>query len=319
MSDTTGQPSPIKLIELLVGLVSSCLTTAIGQIGAILVALVGLAGVIYTINPPTTETATPTAIPATATLAVVVAVNPTATFDPPTATATATPSPTLLPTETQVILPTATSTATIEPTPTLTPVILGQDWQSDCISREWRVYSANRLLEQPAAACWPQPVDSAFSTFGGVFQIFKTGSTGSAYYGGVLTDLPQKSDIRFTFRLNLATLSATELWFMILPDNDPLANGIKFGVVPGNTQPGKMKFDFNGPGFDFRTDFLPAVNGDYVVHLQLGNGDVRIKINSVSFGPFPVSFANRKFFIGYRSLPGPSYWIDTVITNFSIQ
>jgi|GEM_PF-5400938 hypothetical protein len=272
---------------------------------AILVAIITAVATLYTggvIGPKA-----PTPIPPT--------LMPSSTFVPTLLPATATVTPSPFSTE---ILPIATengATATLSPT----PIALGQDWLNDCISTKWQVYAAEGLVGKPGTDCWLQPVADSISTSNGSLQIFHTGFVKTALYRGLLANLPAKSEIRFTLRVNQSTLSETELWFMILPEDDPLVSGIKFSTVVANPQKGKMQFDFKTGSSAFRTQYLPENNGVYKIVIQIDNGNARISINSVSFGPYPIAFVDRKLFIGYRPLPAPSFWIDAVFTDFSIE
>lgn len=324
MSKTSKSSDAQKIPEIIFMGCFSLLGTTVGQIGTIIVAVITVWGGLcasgitcpppaapaptisptvsapssQTVEPPSTHTSTPVSaiLTSTATL------QPTRTF---------TPSVTSPPKASETPIPTLVSTAL--------PLNPGEDWKNDCISSVWSVFSKDRLLEKPESNCWPQPVNGAFSTYNKNFQVFGSGSTSTAYYSGIIIDLPTPAEIRFRLRLNQITTSEAELWFMILSANDPYAEGIKIGSASRSIQPGKMKFDFIAPGVNFRTDFLPTLNSDYLFTIEVASGNVRVTINSASYGPFPISFMNRKFFIGYRPLSAASYWIDATILDFQLD
>lgn len=275
-------------------------------IAVVIVALINLVPVYF---PPATPTPTITA-------------SASSTPTDGTSLPTIRPTPTLTPSETPAP-PTSTPTQTDTPTPThtstptATPVILGQDWQKDCISRNWLAFDlSNTLLPEPNQPCWNQPLMGAFFTDDGALQIFGESHVSTASYSGLLAPLPHKSSVSFV--IDPANLVNAEFWVMVLPDKDPRVKGVKLYTVVEDQKPKEMVFKLVNGSKMGQTDPIPEITRGYEIILAIDNGGVKIWVNGAGFGPYQLPFGDRYLFIGYRPLSAPSYQIRMSILDFVI-
>ncbi len=285
------------------------------QIGGIIAAFItGIFGVIVALIENPAPTPLPTSQPFTQTAP------PTLTVPPQTSTPspvppTLTPTPSLTPEISAAVLAPSPS-ATFAPS--LTPVVLGQDWLADCISREWMLFEIGTLF-QPGEkqACWGQPVASAFSTSGGALRIFRQGYTATAYLSGFLLPLPQRGTVSFSLRPT--NFEKAEFWVMLLPALDPSRSGVKLQTIVDNQQRDKLQFRTEYGTHETKSAYIPEDMDIYRITLFLDYGEVKVWVNSTSLGAFPLSFSERYLFLGYRALPAKRYEIDTRLENFSVQ
>ncbi len=283
---------------------------------AIVVAVIGFVGTLTTalLNPGliqildvkrTTETQ-PVVISTSTSTSTLPAPSATFTFiSSPFASATFSPSPVILASKT------FTSTA-IPPTATIHPTsVPGEDWEGCIDLTTWTPYLADEKFSSSGycaqLAHWGITAQDGYL----VFNTIESTSTAKEY--GIITSLPLRAEIELS--INIKELKNGEVWVGVLDGDKPnKLSGFAFVIQPNSSM------DFRGisPTYDIvaNTSFT-GVTDKFPVKIVLDAGQISVSVDDTRLVyDYPISFTNRKLFIGYRLLPSSN--IKAVVYNLRI-
>ena len=240
----------------------------------------------------------------------------TSTLPTPSATFTFLPSPFVSATfsPSPVALASKTSTVTaLPPTATVHPTsVPGDDWDRDCID----LTTWTPLLEGGEVATtrdcvqltpWGITAQDGYL----IFNTLKTTSTAEEY--GIITSLPLKADIELSIDIN--DLANSEVWIGILDGDKPdRLSGFAFVIQPNRSM------DFRGlsPAYDIVANaHFSGIKDTFPVKIILDAGQISVFVDKAGLvHNRPISFPNRKLFIGYRLLPNNE--INVSVYNLQI-
>ena len=151
-----------------------------------------------------------------------------------------------------------------------------------------------------------------------LFRCFSQTRADSAQIFGIATALSLRSNI--AMHLTLHQIQTGQVWIGVLGGADPLNSpGIMLVMSEGNVQNQVFVVRQIPQGHEFlRSASIPAEAGGYNVQLVIDNGSVTFAINSMPTPAYPLSFANRQLFIGYRNQFGYNA-INAQISNLNIS
>lgn len=301
-SPQSPQPNESKTKIIIAGI--TIVVAVIGLIGILTETLLD-PGLIQVLDAKrATETQPVTISTSTSTLP---APSATFTFVPsPFASATFSPSP--------VVLASKTCTAiALPPTATTHPTsVPGDDWAEDCIDlTTWIPFLADGEI--------PITRDCAQLTFWGItaqdgdliFNTLKTTSTAKEY--GIIASLPLRADIELS--IDVRDLVNSEVWIGILDGDIPdKLSGFAFVIQPNRS----MDFREISPTYDIVANtHFSGVTDTFPVRIVLDTGQMSVFVDNAGLVyNRPVSFSNRKLFIGYRLLPNNE--INVSVYNLQI-
>ena len=118
---------------------------------------------------------------------------------------------------------------------------------------------------------------------------------------GIATALSLRSSV--AMRQTLHQIQTGQVWIGVLGGPDPLNSpGIMLVMSEGNVQNKVFVVRQIPQGHEFlRSASIPAEAGGYNVQLVIDNGSVTFTIDSMPTPAYPLSFADRQLFIGYRN------------------
>lgn len=195
--------------------------------------------------------------------------------------------------------------------------IAGQDWTHDCIGTSWNFFPTV-TLQRDSNGCLQQPLPSVISVQNGNLSLLSQTRADSAQLFGISTALPLRSNI--DMHLTLHQIQTGQVWIGVLGGSDPLNSpGMMMVMSEGDVQNQVFVIRQIPQGREFlRTPSIPAESGGYDVQLSIDNGSVTFNINSVPTSSYPLTFANRQLFIGYRNQFGYNA-INAQIYNLKIS
>jgi len=203
-------------------------------------------------------------------------------------------------TNTSVLIDTPVPTNTSTSTPTIHPTAIpGDDWGKNCIDlTTWTPYLAGE--DTPPTGYCAQLARWGITAQSGRLTFNTLESTSTAKEYGIITSLPGKANIKLI--IGIEELENSEVWVGILDGDQPeKLSGFVFVIQPNRT----MDFRSLSPSYGIvaNTPFV-GVTDTFPVEIILDAGDVSIFVDKANLvHDYPVSFSNRKLFIGYRSLP----------------
>ena len=291
----------------------------VNQKGSITIAVIGLIGSLITAlivaiaNPDilhffilnqTTATATQTAV-STSTLVILPSPSPSAIFTLfPSPSVTFSPSPTVFVPEIVTVVP----TVTVQPTS-----VPGDDWNRDCIDlTTWTPLLADG--EVPVIRNCAQLAPWGITAQDDRLILNTLKSVAAAREYGILASVPVRAEIDISIQIK--NLRNSEVWIGVLDGNKPNSlEGFVFVIQPS----GAMDFrELPSQKAIVNNQTYPYVTDKYPVKIILDAGQISIAVdkNRMVSG-YPISFSNRKLFIGYRSLP--STQLEAFISDLSIS
>ena len=240
----------------------------------------------------------------------------TSTLPAPSATFTFVPSPfasaTFSPSPVVLVSKTCTATA-LPPTATTHPTsIPGDDWDRDCIDlTTWTPYLTDGEMPNPKYCVQLAPWGITTQDGYLIFNTLKTISTAKEY--GIITSLPLRADIELT--IDVRDLVNSEVWIGILDGDQPdKLSGFMFVIQPNRSM------DFRGisPTYDIvANSHFSGVIDKFPVKIVLDAGQMSVFVDNAGLVyNRPVSFSNRKLFVGYRLLPNNE--INVSVYNLQI-
>jgi hypothetical protein len=241
-------------------------------------------------------------------------------------------NPTKITTQSSGLSPSAAPTTSISSPPLFAPAsnvqpastagsgdysIPGQDWTHDCIGAAWNFFPAV-THPRDSNGCLQQPLASVISAEDGTLSLLSQTRADSAQIFGIATALSLRSNI--TMHLTLHQIQTGQVWIGVLGGADPLNSpGIMLVLSEGNVQNQVFVVRQIPQGHELlRSASIPAEAGGYNVQLVIDNGSVTFAINSMPTPAYPLSFANRQLFIGYRNQFGYNA-INAQISNLNIS
>jgi len=265
---------------------ATVLTSIIGGIVTVSVALIGLYATTHSQGQPT---------PAPPNIIVITATNPPTampTDTVPPGEPTSTPEP-----------PTATAVPTFTTVP---PVPIGSDWGLGCISTLWQPYPANVPLIDNGNGCWKPPVLIYSASNGKLTFLYERSGSGPSEIYGLFALLPESGSVTFT--VSFSDLTNVDLLMGVFGTQDFSTQGLLMTIPASkNTKKSVIAQKDNlttyttlqstspldqGSGFSFTFAFTP----------NSASGTVNPSVFVMN--PISMPSAQKYLFIGYRGAPG---------------
>lgn len=265
-------------------------------ISVILTFIVGVLGVLATVYGPVIQkrltehpTSTPIVIVATPT-----DVPATPTLPPPTAT---------LPASEPNFTPAPTDTPTPSVPPTATPIPVGADWSSGCISGLWVPYPSS-IQTTVRNGCYSQPL-GVFLAADGRLSFLYDARLSSAEVQGIFAPLPASGTM--DLQIYLRELKNGNLWMGVFSEPSLSARGLLMTIPAGDvkrrpfaqwTMPGPVQvldtvvFQQNPPIYSIRFEFNPLSVRAVVMK------------NAFATSNFPLQSNQKWLFLGFQGMIG---------------
>jgi hypothetical protein len=266
-----------------------------GKNTQLIVAVIGLIGVLLTVFVPIIRDNIKEKNLATQTPIIIVATPTTANTPVPTDTVPpGMPTSTPAPTSTPVPLPIPTDTS--EPA-----LAAGKDWLQNCISVVWMAYP-DAATAGNDSRCYLEPVADVFAMRDQRFTVFYENKVSSAEVVGMFAEVPSDSVVELIVHLD--EISVGELWVGMLGDANFDAKGLVVAAPEGNaknsafsvrTMPGVKELTLTNK---FKKD-----TGDYLISFDVSPNSVVLTLEKyTTFNPVAVPSDKKYLFIGYRAL-----------------
>ena len=180
------------------------------------------------------------------------------------------------------------------------------------------LFFLSAIFSRDQNGCLQQPLPDVISAQNGRSLAAIPHLGGLAHTYGIFTPLPLRSDI--DMHLALSRIQTGQIWIGILDGSDPgISPGIMMVLSEGDVQNQVFVVRQLPQNSEMlRSPSVPAEADGYNIHLTISNGSVTFKINSMQTSSFPLSFANRQLFIGFRNQFGFN-WLDAQISDLKIS